>query len=126
MVQGPSSNVINGQLIPLARGSQYAPQGFGPQTTTVPQMPPTVPPPISGGSTGTMASAAGNGSQTGLHAMLIGNNPWNPKVSPLPWALAGLVIALLMLHFVHYRSSIIGVSEKGNAGPIKEAVGASA
>jgi hypothetical protein len=103
MALGASTNVINGQFIGLPQGYQYAPQGYGPGTVTVPSSPPTVPPSIGGGSSTQLASASGLG-QVGLYGSQAAAHPWSLKVSPLPWAVLGLLFALVMLHLVHYRT----------------------
>jgi len=124
---GPSSNVINGQLLGLPQGFQFSPRGYGPGTVTVPASPPTVPPGVQGGSTTTQASAAGSGmGQVGRYKAAAAANPWSPRTSVLPWAVVGLIFAVLMLHYVHYRETLFGATESAHVGPVHEAAAAGA
>jgi hypothetical protein len=109
MALGYTSQVINGQLVPVAPeqafnplsfGQAYAPSGMW-QRQGVYQVPPVMPSasmqssmvPSSFGSSGfpmpTATSEAGN--------------PFHPTKSPLWWGLGFLIIGILMLQHIHYK-----------------------
>jgi hypothetical protein len=123
MATGAESVVVNGQLIAQPQLYQYQPQGFGPQTVGVPNISPSYPP-FLGGNGGNQAMLnSGSASNVGGYGTA-GNNdmatqaangsPFNPRVSPLPWAIAALLIGLAGLHFFHWREVI-----DAQSGPFK-------
>ncbi len=90
----------------------YRPQGYGPQTTGVPQVSPTLPPFLGGSAAGGSGSGYSGGSvggygtaeNNGLVTNIANQNPHNWKVSPTWWAVALLIIGLMLLKVVHWRS----------------------
>lgn len=116
---GADSAVVNGQLVALPQSYQYNPQSYGPQTIGVPNISPAYPP-FAGQSAmtnvpgteavGGYGTAGNNGSMTAA----ANQNPWSPRVSPLPWAIGALVIGLAGLHFFHWREVV-----DAGAGPFK-------
>lgn len=121
-----SSDVINGQLVPVVRSEAYAPTAWGPvpgQASGFAPVP-TVPPAVSVASFGVMGSQApgfssnlggappNSNSVPGAGADSTGNSaaaaaaglfPWNWKLSPLPMALGLLLIALIGLRVFHWK-----------------------
>ena len=82
-----SSASINGQLIPvLKRQALASGNAVGPIYGGGPASPATVPPNASQGSSGGPAA-----------------NPWSMK-SALPWLLIMLVVGVLGLRYIHWRS----------------------
>lgn len=117
---GADSVVVNGQLVALPQTYQFNPPSFGPQTTGVPNISPAYPPFMAGAAamTNTPGTEAvggyGTANNNGVMTSAAHNAPWNPRVSPLPWALAALLIGLGGLHFFHWREVI-----DAQAGPFK-------
>lgn len=131
MSLGSQTQVVDGQRNVFPTSAQWAPQSWGPTTTGVPQVSPTMPPFISAANT-----AGGGGAAFGLEGVggygTAGNNaqvtavananPWNLKVSPVLWAIAFLLVGLLLLKGVHWRETTLeGLEERGHAGPVHEA-----
>lgn len=124
---GADSGVVNGQLVAFPQHAQYVPQGWTPQTIGVPQVSPSYPPYMLGvgpsaavGSTGGGAVSVGGYGTADNNAMatsIAARNPWNLKVSPVPWALAGLVLSLVLLRAIHWRET---VEEHAMVGPMGE------
>jgi hypothetical protein len=128
MTGGADTAVVNGQRYTMPSWAMYAPTGYGPQTTGVPQISPSIPPflggaPVAatGGSIGEGVGGYGTAGQNQIVAQIANQNPWNPKASPVPWAIAMLVVALLLLKHVHWRDTILeGAEEHAHAGPVSE------
>lgn len=113
---GPTTIFANGQRFATPQSYMFTPQGYGPQTVGVPMNSPQIPPVV--GQSGTVSgSAFGLGGSTGTNVANIQAQPFSPVHSPLIWAVAGLIFALVMLHKVHYRSVL---SESAHAGPLRE------
>lgn len=113
MATGAESVVVNGQLIGQPQLYQYQPQGFGPQTVGVPNVSPSYPPFLGGGNqamlnSGSASNVGGYGTagNNGLAAMAANGSPFSPRVSPLPWAIAALLIGLAGLHYFHWREVV--------------------
>lgn len=136
MSLGSQTQVVDGQRNIFPTAFQYSPQSWGPQTTGVPNVSPTMPPFISAANT-----AGGTGSAFGLEGVggygtatnnttvtaVAANNPWNAKVSPLVWAIAFLVVGLFLLKAVHWRDTTLeGFSERGHVGEARESAEESA
>lgn len=129
---GADSVIINGQLVQTPTPAAYSPQGYGPQTIGVPNVAAAYPPYRGAG--GPMSTAPGSESVGGYGTA--GNNnivasigaahPWNPRVSPVPWAVLGLIISLLLLKAVHWRETILEGKEGLDLGPARESAEASA
>lgn len=129
MSLGSNTQVIDGQRNIFPSAYQYAPTQYGPQTTGVPQVSPTMPPYIGaangGGSTlgagmegvGGYGTAGNNATATAL----ANANPHNLKVSPVWWAVGALVLGLLALRGTAWRRTTLeGIDEQGRVGPIRE------
>jgi hypothetical protein len=117
MATGYESQVVNGQLVPVAPGQGYAPLTFGAQYTGpgywprngVFNVPPVLPSPGSTGQGGTtvtgLTMANGTPSPTAGAVSSSGNaNYLHPTKSPVLWALGFLAFGLFMLHKVHFRA----------------------
>jgi hypothetical protein len=128
---GSETVLINGQRFVMPTRSQYAPTQYGPQTTGVPQVSPTIPPylggaPVSGsynegvGGYGT----AGNNAQVTAIARA---HPYSLKVSPTWWAVAFGLVGLVLLKGIHWRdTTLAGFEERGRAGSAREEASAEA
>lgn len=127
MAQGSDTGVVNGQRFTFPTADSFNPFAWGPQTTGVPNVSPSMPPFIGGvGSVGGGAVAEGVGgygtaaNNTQVTA-LAAANPHNPKVSPTWWVVILLLLGLLLLKGVHWRETTLeGAEEHGHAGPFEE------
>lgn len=132
MSLGSSTQVVDGQRFTFPSAFAYAPTQYGPQTTGVPQVSPTMPPFIGTANGGGTSAAgmegvggygtAGNNAQVTAVAAA---NPHNLKVSPVWWAVGALVVGLTLLNVVHWRT-LEGVDESGHLGPAHESASESA
>lgn len=123
---GSQTQVINGQRFDTPTLFQFAPSSYGQQTTGVPNVSPQVPPFIGGGgsagsggleSVGGYGTAGNNAQVTAIAAA----HPFNPKVSPVWWAVVLLVGSLILLKGIHWRETTLeGFREEGHAGPARE------
>jgi hypothetical protein len=125
MMLGPETMFANGQRFGYTPQYVYAPQGYGPQTIGVPMNAPQIPPVVGNSGTAPGSGNFGLAGATGQNVNNIQAQPFSPVHSPLPWAVLGLIFALIMLHRVHYRS-IVEVQERGRLGPAREEAGAGA
>jgi hypothetical protein len=108
---GYESEVVNGQLVNVAPAPAYDPIIFGAMYTGpgawprqgVYNVPPVIP---SASSMVDMAPASYGGAQVTTAAIpttsSASGNPFHLTKSPVMWAIALLVISLLMLHYVHF------------------------
>lgn len=125
MALGPDTQVYNGQRFHLPQGDVYFPPAYGPQTQGVPNVSPTMPTflggsPTSGGysSINGYGTADNNSSVTAIAAA----HPFNWKVSPLWWAVIGLVVSILLIQKIHWRKTILeGEEHVGILGAREEA-----
>lgn len=129
MSLGSQTQVVDGQRNIFPSSYAYSPTQYGPQTTGVPQVSPTMPPFIgaangAGSSLGAMEGVGGYGT-AGNNAQVTqvaSEHPHNLKVSPVWWAVASLVVGLSLLRAVHWRRTTLeGIEERGNVGPVREA-----
>lgn len=128
MSLGSNTSVVNGQRNIFPTDLQYWPTGYGPQTSGVPQVSPTMPPFLgaSGGGPGGMGGAEGVGgygtaANNTLTTAIAAANPHSLKVSPVWWAVILLVVGLLLLKAIHWRETTLeGLDEHGHAGPFSE------
>lgn len=129
MSLGSQTQVVDGQRNTFPTSFQYAPNSWGPETTGVPQVSPTMPPFISSANTAGGSSAFGlegvggygTAGNNGTVTAVANANPFNLKVSPLVWAIAFLIVGLLLLKGVHWRETTLeGFEERGHAGPVEE------
>lgn len=134
MSLGQGTQVIDGQRNLFPTSFAYQPTQYGPQSTGVPQVSPTMPPFIGAANGGGTSMAgmeqvggygtSGNNAQVTAVAAA---NPHNLKVSPTWWAVGALVIGLTLLNVVHWRKTTLeSVSEGGNVGGVKESASESA
>jgi len=90
-IQGAGTLQSNSQLVPVPMsGAFYPGMASAPFYKGGGQPPPTVPLNYLGGATDNMAAAAAA-------------NPFSFANSPLPIALAGLIIGIMGLRYVHWR-----------------------
>jgi hypothetical protein len=131
MSLGPLTQVVDGQRNTFPAGYQFFPQGYGPQTTGVPQVSPTMPPFIGaqntagGGGGGAWGSEGvggyGTAGNNAVVTQIAAGNPHSLKASPLWWAIGFLIIGLLLLKGIHWRETTLeGFEERGHAGPASE------
>lgn len=125
---GSQTQVVNGQRNIFPTWSQFNPTQYGPQTTGVPQISPTMPPFLGGqnaaatmgagmDSVGGYGTAGNNGTVTAIAAA----NPHNLKVSPVWWAVGLLIVGLLLLNGVHWRKvTLEGFEEHAHVGGVSE------
>jgi hypothetical protein len=112
-VLGQGTFVVDGQRTTLAPASAFSVQSYGPQTSGVPNLTPTIPP-MMGGTTGGVAGANGHNSVQGygtadnnaMVASIAAQNPHSLQASPLWWAVGCLVGGVLLLQFVSFRETI--------------------
>lgn len=131
---GADSQIVNSQLVDTPSISAYAPFGFGPQTVGVPNVSPSLPPYMTGSPLGTAGGSAGGSSVGGYgtadnNAMVAGianAHPWSLKVSPVLYAVVGLVVSLVLLKSIHWRETIIEGEERAHVGPAREEASAGA
>jgi hypothetical protein len=131
MSLGQGTQVVDGQRNLFPTWAAFNPTGYGPQTTGVPQVSPTMPPFIGASNTGAgMGMAAGmegvggygTAANNTLATAIAGNNPHNYKVSPVWWAIIALVVGLVLLKGVHWRETTLeGFDERGHVGDAHEA-----
>jgi hypothetical protein len=136
MSLGQGTQVVDGQRNLFPTSFAYSPQSFGPQTTGVPNVSPTMPPFIGAANTaGGMGSAAGmegvggygTATNNTLTTAIANSNPHNLKVSPVWWAVIALVVGLVLLRAVHWRETTLeGFDERGHVGEAHENAGESA
>jgi hypothetical protein len=123
--------VVDGQRNTFPTIASYAPVGYGPQTTGVPQVSPTMPPFIgaSNNGTGTSGSAFGlegvggygTAGNNGTVTAIASANPNNLKVSPVWWAVAFVIVGLILLKGINWRETTLEhFTEAGSAGPASE------
>lgn len=130
MSLGSDTGVVNGQRFTFPSWDAYNPTAYGPQTTGVPQVSPTMPPFIGASNTGSGAGMAagmegvggyGTAANNTLATSVANANPHNLKVSPVWWAVIALVVGLVLLKGVHWRETTLeGFDERGHAGPVHE------
>lgn len=120
---GADTVAVNDQLLAFPSSAAYNPQGYAPQTVGVPQVTPSFPPYIGGAAPTSAApgasSVGGYGtSENNSQAAAIANaNPFNLRVSPVVWAVFGLVLSLVLLKAIHWRETL---QEAGAVGPFHE------
>lgn len=134
MSLGSDTSVVNGQRVSTPVQSQYSPLSYGVQTTSVPNVSPTIPPYLGGSAGGASASGAvegvggyGTAGNNAQATQLAASNPWNAKVSPVWWAIGALVVGISLLRAIHWRRTTLeGASERAEAGPVREQASESA
>lgn len=130
MSLGSDTGVVNGQRFSFPTSASFNPASYGPQTTGVPNVSPSMPPFIgsantAGGSGGAYGQEGVGGYGTaGNNALVAGTanaNPHNWKVSPVWWAIVLLLGGLVALKGIHWRDTILeSGSEHGRLGAAEE------
>lgn len=131
MSLGSDTGVVNGQRFTFPTTASYAPISYGPTTSGVPNVSPTLPPFFGGTPTASSGlgletvggyGTAGNNS---IVAQQAANAPFSIKTSPVLWAVGGLIGALVLMKAIHWRDTTLGgFEERGNVGSIRENAGA--
>lgn len=115
----PTTTVVNGQRFTAPTRNQYMPTGYGPSTTGVPQVSPSMPPFLGGSPTNnSMMEQVGGYGTAGNNALMAATaaaNPWSPRLSPVLPAIIGLLLAIVLLKKIHWRETIEG---GGQLGPV--------
>ncbi len=119
MALGPSTGVVNGQRFTFPTSAAYGPVGYGPQTAGVPQISPTMPPFIGGGGGASGGLGTADAANT-TNSIAAGMAPWNWKVSPVIWAVVGLVLSIWLIQKIHWRETMLEGAERANVGPVRE------
>ena len=132
MSLGSDTAVVNGQRFTTPTTAAYLPTAYGPQTTGVPNVSPTMPPFIGGQASATSTLGVetvggyGTAGNNALATTVAGNNAFNPRVSPVIWAVLGLIVGLLALKWIHWRDTTLGgFEESAHAGSARESAEAS-
>lgn len=125
MSLGADTVVVNGQRFATPTWAAYAPVGYGPQTTGVPQVSPSMPPYLGGSPTNNSlienVGGYGTAGNNALAATMANQNPWSFKHSPVLFAVIGLLVALFLLRHIHWRDTILeGAEEHGEVGGLRE------
>lgn len=125
MALGPETVAVNGERTNVPQAAAYFPHPYGPQTQGVPNVTPSYPPYLGGAPLNLAPGAesvggygtAGNNAQV---TALANAHPWNLKVSPVWWAIIGLVVSLVALKAIHWRDTILEGEEALDFGPVGE------
>jgi hypothetical protein len=111
---GYQSDVINGQLVPVADIQSFAPLSYGPALSgpgywpagSQYNLPPLLPSSVSTTGAASYSQAANTTSTPGTTAGSMSNsgkiNWMSPTKSPVLWIFGLLILSLFMLHKVHY------------------------
>lgn len=107
---GYGSDAINGQLVPVRTFDGYKPITYGPVVNVGTAAVSAVPPSLGAGG-GTIGGSYTNdgdlinnsGATNIANAAYSAQHPWDVAKSPVPMALAALVIGLIGLRLVHWR-----------------------
>lgn len=127
MSLGSQSAVVDGQRFALPTSAQWNPMRYGPQTTGVPQVSPTMPPFLGasngqGASMGVSENVGGYGTagNNALVTAIASEHPHNWRVSPVWWAVSALIIGTLLLRGVHWRKTVLEGEEGARVGRASE------
>lgn len=128
---GPQTAVIDGNRVSVPTYNAFNPVGYS-QSVQIQPVHALGTPPMAGaaggtGVTGYPEGVGGYGTSGNnlLNAQVAGNNPWNLRVSPTPWAIIGLILAVFLMASVHWRKTVLegdetlhvaGAHESANAG----------
>jgi hypothetical protein len=119
--------VVDGQRVLLPPLAAFAPANYGPQTTGVPNVSPTIPPVMGVGMVGGMANSSGgvgyqsvNGYGTADNnaaaAAAAGDQPFSLKSSPVLWAVGLLVFGLVALQAINWHETVEASGKVGKEG----------
>ena len=120
---GPGTQVIDGQRFALPQGSAFFPTAFGPQTVGVPQVSPTMPAFLGGSASGggmSDVNGYGTADNNTMVTSIASMHPFNWKVSPVLWAVIGLVVSILLIQKIHWRKTILEGEEHIGLGGARE------
>lgn len=129
MPLGPGTQVVDGQRNTFPTSYAYRPTQYGPQTTGVPNVSPSMPPFLGGssgggsGPGGMMSAVGGYGTADNntLVAQVANAHPFNLKVSPVLWAVGLLILSILLINGIHWRRvTLEGAEEHGHVGGVSE------
>ncbi len=122
-----TTTVVNGNRFAVPAMSQWFPTGYGPQTTGVPQVSPTMPPFLGGSpvNNSMISEVGGYGTadNNALMTQVAANNPWSLRHSPVIWAVLGLLVSLWLLRAIHWRETIEEGKASGRLGPLSAEAG---
>jgi hypothetical protein len=91
---------VGGDRFGFLPSSMFHPDPFIGTTTLVPEALLSIPPTYSQlGPGGALNTQYGNG-QAASQASAA---PWSPSVSPLPWTIAALIVAVFGVHWLYFR-----------------------
>ena|SRR5690348_18495204 len=106
---GPGNAVIDGQRFALPTRYAYNPQGYGPQTTGVPNVSPTIPPTFAsmaatnaGGGYYATPGAYGTADSNAALTQAATAEPFSLKHSPVLWAVILLLVSIFLLGKIHW------------------------
>lgn len=134
-ILGSNTAVVDGQRVTLPPLAAYAPQSYGPQTTGVPVVSPTIPPYMGAGSFGGVGGSAGGVGYQSVNGYGTADNnsamtadaaahPFSPKSSPVVWAVGALVVGLLALQAINWHETVeAGGSLGGTKAKASESAG---
>jgi len=107
---GYGSDDINGQMVGVKTSDAYHPRVFGPIVNVTASSVSAVPPSLGAGG-GVVGGYNGSGDVTDnsggsnlAAAQAAATHPWDLAMSPVPMALIFLVVGLVGLRVVHWRS----------------------
>lgn len=126
MPLGPDTFAVNYSRFAGPTDAAYRPPSFGQQTTGVPQVSPSMPPFLggqassSGGAITEGVGGYGTAGNNNLVTTLANQHPHNMRVSPVWWAVGGLVLGLAVLQGTAWRRTIDERASGGVAvGPVR-------
>lgn len=125
MSLGADTVVVNGNRFATPTWDSYNPTNYGPQTTGVPQVSPSMPPYLGGSPVNNSmlegVGGYGTAGNNNLMTQVANANPWNLRVSPVVWAIVGLLLSIFLLRHVHWRETILeSAREEARFGPVSE------
>ena len=131
MSLGADTGVVNGQRFTFPTTAAYSPMSYGPQTTGVPNVSPTLPPFVGGGAGPTSGlgfegvGGYGTAGNNQITTAIAGSKPFDMRLSPVLWAVILLLGSLILLKAIHWRETTLGgFSERANVGSVGEKAGA--
>lgn len=130
MSLGSQTFINDGQRFTGPTSWAYQPTQYGPQTTGVPNVSPSMPPFVGAANGGGSSMGMGGYSDVDGYGTADNNaqvtaianaNPHNLKVSPVWWAVGSLLGGLFLLQVVHWRKTTLeGASESAHVGGARE------
>lgn len=116
-ILGANTAVVDGQRTTLPPLVAFSPLSFGPQTTGVPVVSPSVPPIMGAGTYGGAANSSGGvgynsvggygtADNNAAAAADAGAHPFSLKSSPVVWAVGALVLGLVLLQAINWHETV--------------------